>query len=71
LSALLAVPRAQIATIGDMPSDVPMFHRSGLSIAMGNATADVQSAASFVTTSNTEEGFSLAMEKYVLGARTA
>jgi len=71
LSALLAVPRAQIATIGDMPSDVPMFRRSGLSIAMGNASTEVQCAASFVTTPNTEDGFSLAMDRYVLGARTA
>ena len=39
LSALLAIPSAQIATIGDMPNDVLMFQRSGLSIAMGNASA--------------------------------
>ena len=71
LSTLLTIPRARIATIGDMPSDVPMFRRSGLSIAMGNASADVQSAASFVTTSNTEDGFALAMDRYVLGARSA
>ena len=71
LSALLAIPHAQIATIGDMPNDVLMFQRSGLSIAMGNASADVQGAATFVTTSNTENGFALAMERYVLGARTA
>ena len=38
LSALLAIPTAQIATIGDMPNDVLMFQRSGVSIAMGNAS---------------------------------
>jgi hydroxymethylpyrimidine pyrophosphatase-like HAD family hydrolase len=27
LSALLAIPTAQIATIGDMPNDVLMFER--------------------------------------------
>lgn len=66
LSALLAIPAAQIATIGDMPNDVPMFRNSGLSIAMGNANSDVQHAARFVTTSNTEEGFATAMERFVL-----
>jgi hydroxymethylpyrimidine pyrophosphatase-like HAD family hydrolase len=69
LSALLAIPTAQIATIGDMPNDVLMFERSGVSIAMANASDEVQHAAKFVTTSNTEEGFALAMERFVLGAR--
>ncbi|HVG55416.1 MAG TPA: Cof-type HAD-IIB family hydrolase [Vicinamibacterales bacterium] len=67
LSALLAIPAAEIATVGDMPNDVLMFRRSGVSIAMGNASADVQRAATFVTTSNREEGFALAMERFVLG----
>jgi Cof subfamily protein (haloacid dehalogenase superfamily) len=70
LSAMLAIPTAQIASIGDMPNDVLMFQRSGLSIAMGNANADVQNAATFVTTSNKEEGFALAMERLVLQDQT-
>jgi hydroxymethylpyrimidine pyrophosphatase-like HAD family hydrolase len=48
-----------------------MFKQSGLSIAMGSASADVQRAATFVTTSNTEEGFARAMEQFVLRAQTA
>jgi hydroxymethylpyrimidine pyrophosphatase-like HAD family hydrolase len=71
LSALLAVPTAQIATIGDMPNDVLMFRNSGVSIAMGNANSDVQHAAVFVTTSNTEEGFARAMERFVLRGQVA
>ena len=71
LSAMLAIPTAQIATIGDMPNDVLMFERSGVSIAMGNASMDVQRAATFVTTSNREEGFALAMERFVLRVLTA
>ena len=66
LSTLLTIPAAQIATIGDMPNDVLMFERSGVSIAMGNASPEVQHAARFVTTSNTEEGFALGMERFVL-----
>lgn len=69
LSALLAIPPSEIVTVGDMPNDVLMFKRSGVSIAMGNASAEVQRAATFVTSSNTEEGFAKAMEYFVL--RTA
>ena len=65
LSGLLNTPIAQIATIGDMPSDVPMFRRSGVSIAMATASAEVRRAATFVTASNTEEGFAVAMEKFI------
>ena len=71
LSALLAIPHAQISTIGDMPNDVLMFQRSGLSIAMGNADANVRGAATFVTTPNTQEGFARAMERHILSTRTA
>jgi Cof subfamily protein (haloacid dehalogenase superfamily) len=66
LSALLEVPSDRIATIGDMPNDVLMFAVSGLSIAMGNASSDVQRAARRVTTSNDDEGFANAIDRYVL-----
>jgi Cof subfamily protein (haloacid dehalogenase superfamily) len=67
LSEALSIPPAQIATIGDMPNDVLMFQKSGLSVAMGNASVEVQRQAQFVTTSNEEEGFANAMEAFVLG----
>jgi len=66
LSKTLSVPVAEIATIGDMPNDVLMFKKSGVSIAMGNASAEVQSLATYVTTSNEQEGFANAMQKFVL-----
>jgi Cof subfamily protein (haloacid dehalogenase superfamily) len=59
------IPPAQIATIGDMPNDVLMFSPSGLSIAMGNASPEVQRAARRVTTSNEDEGFANAVERFV------
>jgi hypothetical protein len=67
LSQALSIPSAQIATIGDMPNDVLMFKKSGLSIAMGNASPEVQRQARRVTASNGEEGFAKAMEAFVLG----
>src|ERR1700757_3433124 len=45
LSRLLNIPPKEIATMGDMPNDVLMFKQSGMSIAMGNASAEVQAAA--------------------------
>ena len=48
--ARVAYSDSEIATIGDQPNDVLMFKRSGLSIAMGNASQDVQKQANVVTT---------------------
>jgi Cof subfamily protein (haloacid dehalogenase superfamily) len=58
----LSIPTDQVATIGDMQNDLAMFKKSGLSIAMGNATDDVKQQATHVTASNEEEGFAKAME---------
>jgi Cof subfamily protein (haloacid dehalogenase superfamily) len=62
----LGVPVQQIATIGDMPNDVLMFAVGGVSIAMGNASPDVQRCARYVTASNEEEGFAHAIDSFVL-----
>ena len=67
LSQVLSIPAEKIATIGDMPNDVLMFQKSGISIAMGNASPDVQRQAQFVTTSNEDEGFANAMDSFILG----
>ena len=71
MSDLLSTPIEQIVTIGDMPNDVLMFRKSGISIAMGNASADVQKSATYVTTSNEQEGFANAMDKFVLQQNSA
>jgi Cof subfamily protein (haloacid dehalogenase superfamily) len=66
LSKLLSVPVGEIATIGDMPNDVLMFRNSGLGIAMGNASPDVQAQADVVTSSNDDDGFAKAIEAFIL-----
>jgi Cof subfamily protein (haloacid dehalogenase superfamily) len=71
ISKLLNIPAEEIATIGDMPNDVLMFKKSGVSIAMGNASREVQASATYVTSTNEEEGFAKAMEEFVLNARSA
>ena len=57
LSNYFKIPLEQIATIGDQPNDVLMFRRSGLSIAMGNASEEVRRQATLVTASHEDEGF--------------
>jgi Cof subfamily protein (haloacid dehalogenase superfamily) len=66
LSRRYSIPTDNIATIGDMPNDVLMFAHSGLSIAMGNASLEVQHAARRVTTANDDEGFANAVERFIL-----
>ena len=66
LSHHMGVPAEEIATIGDQPNDVLMFRRSGLSIAMGNASDQVKSQANVATDSYNDEGFAKAIERFVL-----
>jgi hypothetical protein len=68
LSSTMGIPTEQIATIGDMPNDVLMFAHSGLSIAMGNASPEVQRAARRVTASNEQDGFAKAVERFILSS---
>ena len=63
IAARLGVAKAEIATLGDMRNDLPMFRRSGISIAMGNAPEDVKAQATRVTASNSEEGFAKAIDE--------
>lgn len=67
LSTLLVIPPAEIAVIGDAANDVAMFEKAGLSIAMGNAHAEVKRVADTVTGSNAEDGFAAAVERFILG----
>jgi hydroxymethylpyrimidine pyrophosphatase-like HAD family hydrolase len=66
LSRFSGLPREEIATIGDSQNDVPMFRRSGLSIAMGNAADDVRAEADLVAESNDCDGFAKAIERFIL-----
>jgi Cof subfamily protein (haloacid dehalogenase superfamily) len=67
LSRHLDVPPEEIATLGDQQNDVLMFKRSGLSIAMGNASDQVKAQATVTTDSYNDEGFAKAVERFILG----
>ena len=58
----LGIPGGAIATIGDMENDLPMFARSGVSFAMGNAADGIKQHATHVTDSNERDGFAAAIE---------
>lgn len=62
MASRLGIPTGAVATIGDMQNDLAMFRKSGMSIAMGNATDDVKQQATHVTASNEDEGFAGAVE---------
>jgi Cof subfamily protein (haloacid dehalogenase superfamily) len=67
LAKRLGLSLDAIATIGDMPNDITMFKKGGLSIAMGNAGDVVKGAADVVTGDCDHDGFADAVARHVLG----
>ncbi len=55
----------EVAVIGDMPNDLPMFARAGLSIAMGQSPEAVRAAADWTTMSNEEDGVAHAIDRLI------
>ena len=68
LSDILNVSPEQVAVIGDGPNDIDMFKKAGVSIAMGQGVDSVREAATYITTSNDDEGWARGIEKYVLNS---
>ena len=66
IAAVLGVPIDEVAVIGDMANDLPMFDVAPHRIAMGNGIDALKDRASFVTQSNEHDGWALAIERYVL-----
>ncbi|MEH2522874.1 MULTISPECIES: Cof-type HAD-IIB family hydrolase [unclassified Bradyrhizobium] len=58
----LGIPADAMATIGDMENDLPMFAKSGVSFAMGDAADNIKQHATHVTDSNERDGFAAAIE---------
>ncbi|WGD29310.1 Cof-type HAD-IIB family hydrolase [Ancylobacter sp. WKF20] len=56
----------EVAVIGDMANDLPMFGTAGLAIAMGNGAPEVKAQADLVTLTNEEDGVAHAIEQFVL-----
>lgn len=62
-AARLGIPLKEVAVIGDMANDLPMFLKGGISFAMGNASDAVKKRATYTTSSNEEDGVASAIDK--------
>lgn len=62
----LGIAPADMAAIGDMPNDLPMFAASGLAIAMGNARNEVRTRARITVADNDHDGWAEAVAR-ILG----
>lgn len=67
LAERLGVPRPEILVLGDMENDLEMFRQAGFAVAMGNASDAVKRLAQSTTSSNDEDGFAAAIDRYVFG----
>jgi Cof subfamily protein (haloacid dehalogenase superfamily) len=65
----LGIELENVAVIGDMQNDLPMFAKAGTSFAMGNASDDVKSRATHVTDTNEHDGFARAMDVVLSAGR--
>ncbi len=66
LGEYLGIKKEEIIACGDAGNDLSMVKYAGLGVAMGNATKEVKEAASFITTSNDEDGIANVIEKFIL-----
>jgi Cof subfamily protein (haloacid dehalogenase superfamily) len=65
LARAFGVELAQVAALGDMANDLPMFARAGLSVAMGQAPDCVRAAANATAATNEEAGVADAIVRFV------
>ena len=66
LAAEFGVGLAEVAVLGDMANDLPMFAVAGFAVAMGNATDEVKARASAVTAANDGDGWAQAVDRLIL-----
>ncbi len=66
LCQYLQIDEKDTICVGDAHNDLEIFEVAGLSIAMGNATKDIQEKANVVVKDNDHEGVAQAIEEYLL-----
>ncbi|MFD3562507.1 HAD family hydrolase [Streptomyces sp. NPDC058686] len=59
----LGAKAADTIAFGDMPNDIPMFGWAAHGVAMANAHAELKAVADEVTTSNTDDGIAVVLER--------
>lgn len=60
----LDITPEEIIAFGDQDNDIPLLDYAGCSIAMGNSPNAVKERATFITSTNDEDGVAVALEKY-------
>ena len=63
IAAHLGVPLADTIALGDSHNDLEMIQCAGVGVAMGNARAELQEAADFVTSDVDHDGFAEALTR--------
>ena len=63
----IGIPASEVVAMGDSETDVEMFRVAGASVAMGQASAFVREAATWVTTLHTDDGVGRAIELLLEG----
>lgn len=66
LARHLGLDVSEVAALGDMANDVPMFRVAGFSVAMGNGTDEVKADAKATTAANDHEGWAQAIDTLIL-----
>jgi Cof subfamily protein (haloacid dehalogenase superfamily) len=66
LAGHLGLDRSEVAVLGDMVNDIPMFRVAGFSVAMGNGSDEAKAAASAITAANDHEGWAHAVDNLIL-----
>lgn len=69
ISNYLEIPINECLTIGDQENDVKMINVAGVGVAMGKGHNRLKEAATFVTKSFRENGFSFAMNKFIFSKK--
>lgn len=67
LCEVLGLNKDEICVFGDYINDLPMFRAAGMSVAVGNADDEVKKKATFVTSSNNEDGVANAVLRICSG----
>lgn len=63
---ILGLSAANVMCVGDNLNDVEMLQYAGISVAMGNAPAEVQAVAKWVSPSVEQDGVAAAIEEFLL-----
>jgi len=66
LTSHLGMPLSEVIAIGDGTNDISLLSQAGLSIAMGNAPAEVKAVADYITLDVEHGGLAAAIKKFLL-----